>query len=192
MSDVYTEYFQKSKVFLYPLLNLRRGMKYVPAQTYCGWSNVYDTDDMMLLCLYNTKLTRSFVEFANKHLKQNTHFLDNTSLESNKQLFIFDLSKYKNDWKRFLDGGYSRYSLDSKITVLDYFDDEKTLNYIKGYLSPEVVHEQYAKELKIDIEIVKAVHEVCSAPDLEKEILVDNNYILYQLLKESSIYLTNK
>tara|TARA_R100000541_G_scaffold370_8_gene3152 strand:- start:2035 stop:2613 length:579 start_codon:yes stop_codon:yes gene_type:complete len=192
MSKVYTEYFQKSKVFLYPLLKLRRGMKYVPAQTYCGWNNIYEAEDMMFLCLYNTKLSRSFERFANKYLKENPHFRGFLSLESNKQLFIFDFSKYKSDWFRFLDGKYSQYSLNSKINILDYFDDESTLNYIKGFLAPEDVHEEYASNLNIDIDIVKAVHEVCTAPEMEKEILIDNNYILYQLLKESSIYLTNK
>ena len=40
--------------------------------------------------------------------------------------------------------------------------------------------------------MVQDVYEVCSSPDMEKETLIDNNHFLKQLLKESSIYLTNK
>ena len=103
---------------------------------------------------------------------------------------MFDFSRFKNDWKRFIDGKSSQFSLSTKVTILDYFDDKKTVNYIQGFLSPEDVHEEYANKLNVKLDILQKVHEVCTAPDLEKEILVDNNYVLYQLLKESSISLT--
>jgi len=187
---VYTEYFQKSKVFLYPLLKFRKGLKYVPSQTYIGWSDVYETEDMMFLCLYNTKLTDSFNVFAKRHLIPHPMYRAFTSLSEKEQLFMFDFSRFKNDWKRFIEGKYSQFSLSTKVTILDYFDDKKTVNYIQGFLSPEDVHEEYANKLNVKLDILQKVHEVCTAPDLEKEILVDNNYVLYQLLKESSISLT--
>ena len=161
---VYTEYFQKSKVFLYPLLKFRKGLKYVPSQTYIGWSDVYETGDMMFLCLYDTKLTDSFNVFAKRHLVSHPMYRAFTSLSDEEQLFMFDFSRFKND--------------------------KKTVNYIQGFLSPEDVHEEYANKLNVKLDILQKVHEVCTAPDLEKEILVDNNYVLYQLLKESSISLT--
>ena len=45
MDAVYTEYFQKSKVFLYPLLNLKKGLDFVPIETYISWDGVYETSD---------------------------------------------------------------------------------------------------------------------------------------------------
>ncbi len=59
-------------------------------------------------------------------------------------------------------------------------------------MQPDEVHEAYAIDLNVDIELLEDVYEVCSAPNMEKEILIDNNVILTQLLKESSIYLTSK
>ena len=38
-------------------------------------------------------------------------------------------------------------------------------------------------------ELLEEVYEVCSPPDLVKETLVDNNSIIYQLLKNDSISL---
>ena len=37
---------------------------------------------------------------------------------------------------------------------------------------------------------LQEVYEICTPPDLEKETLVDNNYILNRLLEDSSISLT--
>ncbi len=38
---LYKEYFQKSKVFFYPLLNIPKGVHYVPVETYLGWEGEY-------------------------------------------------------------------------------------------------------------------------------------------------------
>ncbi len=190
MSGVYTEYFQKSKVFLYPLLKLKKGLKYVPSQTYCAWSDVYNPEDMMFICLYKVKHTDEFDKFAKRHLVKHPMYEGSTSLGENKQLFIYDFSRFKNDWLRFLKGAYSQYSLSSKISILDYFDDEGTVKYIKGFLAPEDVHEEYADSLNVKLDLLKKVHEVCTAPNIEKETFIDNNYVLYELLKESSISLT--
>tara|TARA_B100001769_G_C22103152_1_gene595706 strand:- start:2087 stop:2668 length:582 start_codon:yes stop_codon:yes gene_type:complete len=193
MGEVYTDYFQKSKVFLYPLLKLQKGLNYVPSQTYCGWEDVYGPEDKMFLCEYHSKMTNSFEEFATQYLNNHPMFREHISLEEDRQLFVFDFTRFAFDWNKFLKGLYSQYSLPGKISILDYFDGSQNANeYIKGFLSPEDVHADYAKKLGVDLKTMKKVYEVCSAPDMEKEILVDNNYILYKLLKESSIYLSNK
>ena len=199
MSIVYTEYFQKSKVFLYPLLDLGRGIKYVPRETYCVWEDVYSSEDMMFLCVYKSKLSVAFKSFANRHLIAHPLFRDHISLEDNRQLFIFNFDKYKHDYNCFLKGKYSQYTINGKLSILEFFEPETTqtadtsqLNYIQGFLEPDEVHDAYAKALNVDVEMVQDVYEVCSSPDMEKETLIDNNHFLKQLLKESSIYLTNK
>jgi len=194
MSVVYTEYFQKSKVFLYPLLDLGRGIKYVPKETYCIWEDVYSTEDMMFLCVYKSKLSLDFKKFANKHLIAHPLFRDHISLEDNRQLFVFNFDKYKHDYNCFLKGRYSQYTINGKISVLEFFEkaQEEQVQYIQGFLEPDEVHDAYAEALNVDIEMLQDVYEVCSSPDMEKETLIDNNHFLKQLLKESSIYLTNK
>ena len=47
---VYTNYFQKSKVFLYPLLNVKNGIIKVPIQTYIAWDSVYTPEYNKFLC----------------------------------------------------------------------------------------------------------------------------------------------
>ena len=52
---VFKTYFQKSKVFLYPLLGIAKGARYIPEETYMSWAghsahNIeYDFDDAKLL-----------------------------------------------------------------------------------------------------------------------------------------------
>ena len=52
MKKIYSDYFQKSKVFLYPLLEIKKGIRFVPIQTYVSWNDIYTKDMNKLLCLY--------------------------------------------------------------------------------------------------------------------------------------------
>lgn len=190
---VYLEYFQKSKVFLYPLLKIKKGITRVPIQTYIAWDNVYSTNDLKFLCQYKTKQTPKFNSFAKSHLLNHSLLEEVIELNENTQLFIFDFSKFKSDYNKFLKGKYSQYSLDSKISIIDFFGtQDKIGSYVEGFLTPEGVHDEYAESLGVDIKSIEDIYEVCTPPDLEKETLIDNNHVINQLLKNSSIYLTNK
>lgn len=190
---VYLEYFQKSKVFLYPLLKIKKGITRVPIQTYVAWDNVYSTNDLKFLCEYKTKQTPKFNSFAKSHLLNHSLLEEVIELNENTQLFIFDFSKFKSDYNKFLKGKYSQYSLDSKISIIDFFGtQDKIGSYVEGFLTPEGVHDEYAESLGVNIKSIEDIYEVCTPPDLEKETLIDNNHVINQLLKNSSIYLTNK
>ena len=188
---VYTDYFQKSKVFLYPLLKLKKGLPFVPRQTYICWDNVYTPEDCRFFCEYKVKYTDKFSKFIAEYLSRNIYFEDYIKLDDRQHLFIYDLTKLKADYKRFIEGKYSQFSLDSKITILDFFsDDTKVADYVQGFLTPEDVHVDYAEFLDVSVETLERVHEICTPPNLEKETLINNNLILDQLLKKSSISLT--
>ena len=188
---VYTDYFQKSKVFLYPLLKIKKGISHVPIQTYVAWDNVYCTEDCRLFCEYKIKNIHGFNKFAAEYLTNNNLFDDYIDLHDDKHLFIFDLTPLKSDFERFMCGKYSQLTLESKITILDFFaGQDKISEYIQGFLSPEELHQKYADFLGVDVESVRKVYEICTPPDLEKETLIDNTQLIQQLLKRSSISLT--
>jgi hypothetical protein len=187
---VYTEYFQKSKVFLYPLLEYRKGLTHVPKQTYCAWEDVYSIEDRMFLCLYKTPLNESFEKFILKNIIPNKYFEEHIVLGKNKHLFVFDFNPLKFDYDNFISGKYSKYSVDSKVKILDFFgNDDKVSEYIQAFLSPESSHEEYAEFLDVDIQSLEDVYEICTPPDLKKETLIDNNYLLVRLLEDTSISL---
>ena len=190
---VYTEFFQKSKVFLYPLLKIRKGVSHVPVQTYVAWENVYSTENNRFFCEYSTKMTSTFKKFSFNYLQNHKLFEDYIELNNDKHLFIFDFTAYKSDFQRFISGAYSQFSLNNKISILDFFSNQKKISsYVEGFLSPEDVDELYAKELGVDVEIIQKIYEVCSPPDLKKETFIDNTHIIFQLLKKSSISLTKQ
>jgi|TARA_R110002072_G_scaffold15301_4_gene61575 hypothetical protein len=190
---IYTDYFQKSKVFLYPLLKLKKGLPFVPKETYVAWDNVYSVKDCRFFCLYRVKFTDKFKRFITEYLENNPYFEDYVELNKSKHLFIFDFTPKKHDYERFISGKYSQLTLESKVTILDFFaNEEKVSDYVQGFLSPESMHQVYADFLAVTLETLENVYETCTPPDLEKETLIDNNLIIQQLLKRSSISLTNK
>jgi hypothetical protein len=189
MESVYTDYFQKSKVFLYPLLEMRKGIIQVPIQTYVEWEGVYTIVDCKFMCEYTTKMTPKFNKFSISFLEKHPLYEEHVQLAEDKYLYVFNFIRFKSDFKRFVDGEYSLFSLDNKIKILDFFSSQvKISKYVSGFLTPDSVHEDYALYLGVSVEAVQNTNEVCSPPDLEKETLVNNNTI-YQLLKASSISL---
>ena len=190
MKAVYTDYFQKSKVFLYPLLNLKKGIKYVPIQTYVCIDDIYAFGDYKLICEYHAKPDGSFKIFCDRYLNNHKNFHKHVYLGENHHLFVFDLTKYKSDYNRFIEGAYSKFSLDSKLAILDFFISSGSMSdFVHGFLSPEFAHEDYAKFFAVDIELIEEVYELCSILNIEKETFSKNNDALNCLLDNNSIYL---
>ena len=90
MALIYTDYFQKSKVFLYPLLGIGRKATYVPKQTYICWDNVYSTEDCKLILEYKTKPTVAFKKFASRYLDKHVMYEDYLELSDNKVIYIIE------------------------------------------------------------------------------------------------------
>ena len=63
LNSVYTKYFQKSKVFLYPLLGIKRGVSVVPIETYISWKGYYNSEDMKLICVYDVRTDEEYKNF---------------------------------------------------------------------------------------------------------------------------------
>lgn len=190
MRGVYTDYFQKSKIFLYPLLKLKKGMTYVPKQTYLIWDNVYSIKDIKFICEYRFKNESKFTKFILDTFAGHILYDHLVQLSDDRCLVVFDFSSLKSDYNKIIKGQYSKLSLDNKITIIEFFDDKGTIHdCIQGFLTPGEVHERYAQKLGVRTELIETVYEVCSPPDLEKETIIDNNYIIYELLKKDSISL---
>ena len=106
MKKIYSNYFQKSKVFLYPLLGIKKGIRFVPLQTYISWGTSVPESKNKLFCLYeidkkNKKAFNIFIE----QIKENIYFesFDLIKQKDDKKLwlFTFDLRVYKTDLKYF-------------------------------------------------------------------------------------------
>ncbi len=170
MNIVYTRYFQKSKVFLYPLLGIKKGYKHVPKNTYVIWDKFYTVDDRKLMAIYEHKNDIEYKIFIDKVLKPLHAYQSMHKISDNKDLILFDMSIFKYDYDCFIDGRFSQMSRESKRKIENYFTSVgKISNYISSFLNPENFHDDYAEAFGVDQDLIEDVYEVCSKADIDKE-----------------------
>ena len=180
MKQIYTQYFQKSKVFLYPLLNIKKGIRFVPAETYIKWEHDSISTKDILICAYaikdNATATQEEIEkrkafdiFFNKHLKTNELYYSRHKTDD-LELIVFDLSFFKKDLKKFKEGKYSEFSIMTKKIIMNFFGNIGTIaEYMESYLYPEKYYEIYSELLNIPTSLLEEVIELCDKPNLKKE-----------------------
>jgi hypothetical protein len=170
---LYRDYFQKSKVLLYPLLGIKRGSTAVPEQTYLSWSEHLAPEDMKLIALYPARTDSEYLMFEKNVLLKHNRVCDYIKLNDTNTVVTFDFSDLKDDWHKFLNGQYSKLDIKLKRKIRDHFDKNTgTYTYIDSYLFPERYFSLYADLLGTTEDILRSVGELCSKPDLEKETLL--------------------
>jgi len=172
INTLYVKYFQKSKIFLYPLLGIKRGSSVVPTETYISWEGKYSPEDAKLICAYSTREDSEYKIFeANILLKHNR--LHDYTIFDTQSIFVFDFSDMKDDWNNFINGKYSKMKQSTKTKILDFFERYSgNYIYISSYLHPENWFERYAELLAVEKSFLEDVGELCNIPDLEKENLL--------------------
>lgn len=173
LNSVYRKYFQKSQVFIYPLLGIKRGAACVPTATYVAWeSNDVSSEDMKLICVYKYEDSHMYNVFVKTVLLKHPRLFGYVKIDANTNVFTFDFSDLGDDWVHFLSGKYSKINLNLKSKILNFFDPQSgNYSYVKSYLYPEKYYNEYAELLNTDVEILKSVGELCTKPDLAKETL---------------------
>ena len=170
---LYRKYFQKSKIFLYPLLGIKRGTSVVPSETYVSWNNNVNSEDMKLVCVYSIRTDGEFLQFEKNILLKHNRVHDFVKIDDDKLVITFNFSDLNDDWSCFLEGKYSKMNMNTKRKILDFFDKKSgNYAYVESYLFPEKHFETYARILGVDVEMLKSVGELCNKPDLEKEKLL--------------------
>jgi len=173
VKSVYNKYFQKSKVFLYPLLGFKRGIKVVPSETYLAWDPYYIPEDMKLVCLYHPNRSNEYENYEKEHLLKHTRLCDVKEVDEHNKLFIFDFADLKDNWMHFIVGKYSKIDPKLKGKIKGFFAvNSANYVYMNSYLYPESYFSNYADVLNVDTEMLESVGELCSKPDIEKETLI--------------------
>lgn len=172
LNSVYTKYFQKSKVFLYPLLGIKRGVSVVPVETYICWEGCYTSEDMKLICVYDIRKDDEYKFFEKNTLLLHNRLHDYVKIGS-QAVLTFDFSDLSDDWDHFINGRYSKMDIKIKRRILDFFDSNSgNYYYVNSYLFPIPHFKLYAELLDVPVALVKSVGELCDKPNLDKEKLV--------------------
>lgn len=172
IQNLYKNYFQKSKTFLFPVLGIVKGPLTTPLCSYITWDDYITIEDKKLICIYNTtdsrhSLTEQDLLFSNPLF---IDFVDNPA--ENQRAYIFTMENYKQDFELFLKGRYSQLSIQLKQCIIRYFG-KKSLeyDYIESFLFPENSFGIYASLLDIPESELRKNGELCNRYDPEKENL---------------------
>lgn len=172
IKSLYNEYFQKSKIFLYPALVIPRGTSVTPLETYVSWTGHYTKEDHKLICLYHLRSDQEFRAFEKMKLFGNPYFHDFYEVEDGKALYIFDYQELKTDWDKFLAGKYSSISNHLKSLIQSHYSkSKKNYVYVDSYLNPEMYYDLYSRILECDRKLLEDVGELCDVPDFDKETI---------------------
>ncbi len=172
LTSIYRKYFQKSKVFIYPLLGIKRGLSVVPKETYVSWNTHYEPDDMKLICVYDYRVDEEYQKIEKNILLEHNRLSDYIKIKS-EVVIVFDFSDLDDDWSHFINGRYSQLSKKTKQKILAFFDlHGGNYAYMHSYLIPEKYYNNYADLLGVNVNVLKDVKELCNKPDLEKENLI--------------------
>ena len=171
MTKLYAEYFQKSKIFIYPVLGIARKSSIQVKETYISWLDVYNNQDMKLLCVYNDIHTESFKAFEVKVLLSSPLYYSHYKSAANEGIYIFDMSVIKKDWAHFLSGSYSKLSKVLKDAILKHYAKGPEYDYVRSFLYPEDFFDTYASLLNVDVDLLKEVGQLCDKYNLDLENL---------------------
>lgn len=173
MRSLYKGYFQKSKIFLYPLLGIPRGISTVPEETYIAWKDRIHPAEEKLICYYTCTGHPDFENFRKNVILKHTLLTDIVLGKDQEEIYVFDFAGFSTDFLHFINGRYSQLSEATKNTVLDFFlDSDRTGELILSYLHPSEHYDDYATLLGVDKELLKQVGELCTKPDFKKETLI--------------------
>lgn len=173
LSSVYRKYFQKSQVFIYPLLGIQRGAMIIPKSTHLSWNDNVALEDMKLVCVYEIENQEKFDNFSKAVLLKHPRLCGYVKTDNKTSVFTFDFSDMEENWCHFINGKYSKISMNLKRKILDFFDKSSgNYAYVNSYLFPEKHFDEYAELLNHPVEVLKEVGELCSKPNFEKENLI--------------------
>ena len=197
ISSLYKDYYQKSRLFLYPALKIKRGESVTPIETYMAWKGIYTFDDCRLICIYYLRNDDEFKKFERVKLIENELFDKFIQLENNRGAYVFDFTNNKEIFINTMHGKYSKINQGHKIRVMAFFSGNRSQTaYIESYLYPDKYFGLYAKLLSSSEEdmdevemLLTEVGELCSIPNLEEETLKETPATLN--IKTDYLHLSN-
>ncbi len=170
-------YFQKSRVFIYPVLGIEKVSSVTPIETYLSWDTISHYD-MKLLCLYYARADAEFAKFESKKLIGNMFFEEAYEVEPDDQLRSRKLYKFnlnclgQNEWSTFLKGKYSQLSEALKDKIKDHYrGNSVNFAYAESFLYPKKYYKNYSELLGTPVSVLQEAGELTSKPDLQKEQL---------------------
>lgn len=164
--NLYPHYFQKSRIFLYPLLGIKSFLE--PFQTFLATENV-DYEDCNIVAVFDTKhkqWDRFKINMFNHEQYVDAYYEDQFII------VLFNLKRFKDDYRHFLRGEYSMFKPESKGLIQRYYGHtSKNWKLIESYLYPDKFFDKYSELLNCRKELLIENKELCDIYNKEREWL---------------------
>ena len=165
------KYFQKSRVFLYPILETKTKGAVTPIQTFVSWEGRFAPADRRLMCTFYLRDDVDFKNFEKGLLFGNPLFEDFKEAPNGVGIYIFNFDKFAVDWDTFLKGKYSNFKSEAKTRISNYYNNNNANSvYVDSFVNPKKYYEIYSELLRVPVNVLKG-GELCDKPDFNKERL---------------------
>lgn len=186
ITELYSDYFQKSKTFLFPALGIRRNEHTASINTFISWEDRYSVEDHRLIVVKNGGIENPhYRQFEKVYLLANKLFEDMTFINKNTIAYVFNLETFKDDWGFFLQAKYSKLSITLKNRIKNYYKDHSIeWELIESFLYPKNYFEVYSdliydiKDRARGLEVLRTVGELCSPYDEDLEMFKVVNTVM--------------
>ncbi len=172
------EYFQKSRVFLFPALSINKENQ--PKRTYLSWPDKgISMDDYKLVCLYHMDDSEDYRRLASNRLVAHAMFeklyqVIEEATGDKYDVFVYNMTRLSKDWNRVLNGKYSTLSNELKKRIVEHYKPY-TSSFVRvhSFLYPEKnnYYQDYARLYNVDIGVMVDAVEVTDPPHMERETL---------------------
>lgn len=170
--SIYKNYTQKSRIFLYPILGIPKGARYIPIESYLSFKDGYSINDYRLICLYNKSQDENFQIFSKNIIKKCNLFEKTIKHSETEELYIFNFNQYRCDWNNIINGKYSKLTSNYKWKILNFHrNNQENFELVKKILFPNQHFQEFAEYLGVDTKLIKDVGELLDKPNFEKEAL---------------------
>lgn len=183
-------YVQKSKLFLLPLIELKKDKYIKPKGTYVA-SETIKPSDCKLIVPFEKEDSSEFNYYETNYILTSRGLIPEDYTETDKlRVYVFDLSPYMEDYKVFLKGSYTLFTKKTKGFINMYWGAEHYNKFyphpkIDAYLNPTYsTYEQLARELNVPVKDLLEVGQLLNPPDFDKETF---KYISQMELNEEEL-----
>lgn len=153
-------YVQKSRTFLWPLLNLN----VKPVETYLQFGNINHTDETRILIALFYNGAEDYKKYKSEIENHKCH--DFTFVDDDFDIVTFNFYSMKDDYDKIINGQYSKISNDYKL----YMSAIETNPIILKCLEPQNNYKEIAELLNIPEYELEGV-ELLSPPSYQEETI---------------------
>ncbi len=172
LKKLYSSYFQKSRSFLLPVLDIKKDARYPSIQSYMQWENVYELSDHNLILTYYERDDPQWDKYLLNTIMTNRMFNEYYQVDEEILAVSFDLHSISDDFEYVLEGKYSKLTKSTKSKIRDFYGySSPEWAYMESFLFPDKYIPTYSKILDVEEEHIRFTGELCDKPNLEKETL---------------------